>query len=75
MGEFRCTAKAIHKIMDEGVQIACWDSRTGSSKDSPFSSMANLSVTERSSFDREGGTPKGMSSSDAKIHRWISLAE
>jgi hypothetical protein len=37
--------------------------------------MANLSTTERSSFDRDGGTPKGMSSSDAKIHRRISLAE
>jgi hypothetical protein len=57
------------------VRTARWDARTVGSEDSPTSSTANLSLTDRTSFDREGGSPKGMSSSDAKIHRWISLAE
>jgi hypothetical protein len=37
--------------------------------------MANLSITERSAFDKEAAASKGMSSSDARIHRQISLAE
>jgi hypothetical protein len=73
-GEFRCTAKALYRITDEGVRTARWDSRAGS-KDSPTSSTANLSTTERSSFDKDGITSKALASSDAKIHRRISLAE
>jgi GTPase-activating protein SST2 len=44
-------------------------------KDSPNSSTANLSTTERPSLDRDASSPKSLSSSDAKIHRRISLAE
>jgi Protein of unknown function (DUF3295) len=44
MGEFRCTAKAIYRITDEGIRTARWDTtRTASSRDSPSSSTANLS--------------------------------
>ncbi|KAI0260922.1 regulator of G protein signaling [Gloeopeniophorella convolvens] len=72
-GEFRCTAKAIYRITDEGVRTARWDlSRTGGLRDSPNSSSANL-TTERSSLEKE--TLKAVSPSDAKIHRRISLAE
>jgi GTPase-activating protein SST2 len=74
-GEFRCTAKAIYRITDEGIRTARWDTiRTASSRDSPNSSTANLSTAERTSIEVEG-TPKPLSSSDAKIHRRISLAE
>ncbi|KAE9395641.1 regulator of G protein signaling superfamily [Gymnopus androsaceus JB14] len=72
-GEFRCTAKAIYKITDEGRRVAHWDRPLGH-HDSPNASSANLSTTERSSVDNvaEGGEKKG---SDAKIHRRISMAE
>ncbi|KAH9987902.1 regulator of G protein signaling [Russula compacta] len=74
-GEFRCTAKAIYKITEEGVRTARWDlARVAGLRDSPNSSTANLSTTDRSSIDKEG-IPKSMSTSDAKIHRRISLAE
>jgi GTPase-activating protein SST2 len=71
-GEFRCTAKAIYKITDEGRRVAHWDgSRPHGVHDSPNASSSNLSV-ERSSVDNpEGGEKK----SDAKIHRRISMAE
>ncbi|KAL0581230.1 hypothetical protein V5O48_000818 [Marasmius crinis-equi] len=70
-GEFRCTAKAIYKITDEGRRVAHWDNSRGGAHDSPNASSANLS-TERSSVDNGDGEKKG---SDAKIHRRISLAE
>ncbi|KAF9268304.1 hypothetical protein L218DRAFT_918833 [Marasmius fiardii PR-910] len=71
-GEFRCTAKAIYKITDEGRRVAHWDSSRGGAQDSPNASSANLS-NERSSVDNNAeGEKKG---SDAKIHRRISLAE
>ncbi|KAH9964805.1 hypothetical protein BGW80DRAFT_1462775 [Lactifluus volemus] len=74
-GDFRCTAKAIYRITDEGIRTARWDTtRTASSRDSPSSSTANLSTAEHTSIEVEG-TPKLLSSSDAKIHRRISLAE
>ncbi|KAI9510975.1 regulator of G protein signaling [Russula earlei] len=74
-GEFRCTAKAIYRITEEGVRTARWEtSRTAGVKGSPNSSSVNLSTIERSSLDKDG-TPKPISPSDAKIHRRISLAE
>ena len=57
------------------MRTARWDLSRTASKDSPTSSTANLSITERASFDKDGPTAKPMSSSDAKIHRRISLAE
>ncbi|KAJ7762814.1 regulator of G protein signaling domain-containing protein [Mycena maculata] len=69
-GEFRCTAKAIYKITDEGRRVAHWDGGRGV-QDSPSTSSANL--TARSSVDEpEHGTKKP---TDAKIHRRISIAE
>ncbi|KAF5393621.1 hypothetical protein D9757_000404 [Collybiopsis confluens] len=73
-GEFRCTAKAIYKITDEGRRVAHWDgSRPHDAHDSPNASSSNLH-TDRSSVDipADGPEKKG---SDAKIHRRISMAE
>ncbi|KAJ7873391.1 regulator of G protein signaling domain-containing protein [Mycena olivaceomarginata] len=71
-GEFRCTAKAIYKITDEGRRVAHWDGVRGL-QDSPNTSSANLTATTRSSVDEpEHGNKKP---SDAKIHRRISIAE
>ncbi|KAJ7590763.1 regulator of G protein signaling domain-containing protein [Mycena floridula] len=71
-GEFRCTAKAIYRITDEGKRLAHWDGlRAIGSHDSPNTSSANLN-SERSSVDNaHEGEKKG----DAKIHRRISMAE
>ncbi|KAH0839596.1 regulator of G protein signaling [Lanmaoa asiatica] len=75
-GEFRCTAKAIYRITDEGKRVAQWEEQSSS----PHSSVANLH--ERSSL--EGSTIEGaakpgpeatVSAADAKIHRRISMAE
>ncbi|KAJ7122850.1 regulator of G protein signaling domain-containing protein [Mycena epipterygia] len=69
-GEFRCTAKAIYKITDEGRRVAHWDGARGV-HDSPNTSSANL--TARSSVDEpDHGNKKP---TDAKIHRRISIAE
>ncbi|KAK7471115.1 hypothetical protein VKT23_002530 [Stygiomarasmius scandens] len=70
-GEFRCTAKAIYKITDEGRRVAHWDG-SRQHQDSPNASSANL--TERSSVDRSTAE-NGEKTSDAKIHRRISMAE
>jgi hypothetical protein len=73
-GEFRCTAKAIYRITDEGKRLAQWDEATAS----PLSSTVNLHHTDRSSLENESinGTPKtGIEAADAKIHRRISMAE
>ncbi|KAG1902905.1 regulator of G protein signaling domain-containing protein [Suillus fuscotomentosus] len=73
-GEFRCTAKAIYRITDEGKRLAQWDEVSTS----PFSSTVNLHHVERSSLESESinGTPKtGIEAADAKIHRRISMAE
>ncbi|KAF5388220.1 hypothetical protein D9615_000059 [Tricholomella constricta] len=73
-GEFRCTAKAIYKITDEGRRLAHWDGSRGT-HDSPNASTSNL-VTERSSVEdsAENGDKKAQSP-EAKIHRRISMAE
>lgn len=78
MGEFRCTAKAIYKITEEGRRLAHWDSaRPLGVQDSPNASSTNL-ATERASVDGsvdnlpDSGKKQG---ADAKIHRRISLAE
>ena len=77
-GEFRCTAKAIYKITDEGRRLAHWDATaTGHlNTDSPSTSSTNLTAVDRSSV--EGSVDNGTADtkrSDAKIHRRISLAE
>ncbi|KAG2013397.1 Crg1 [Coprinopsis cinerea AmutBmut pab1-1] len=68
IGEFRCTAKAIYRITEEGQRLAHWNERLNS----PNTSSVNL--TERSSIDASvDGTSD--SKKDAKIHRRISMAE
>ncbi|KAF8076011.1 regulator of G protein signaling domain-containing protein [Lyophyllum atratum] len=73
-GEFRCTAKAIYKITDEGRRLAHWGDSRG--HDSPNASSSNL-ATERSSVDNsaEDVGDKKPQTPDAKIHRRISMAE
>ncbi|KAI6033939.1 regulator of G protein signaling domain-containing protein [Pisolithus microcarpus] len=76
-GEFRCTAKAIYKITEEGKRIARWDESTPS----PVSSTTNLHG-DRASLDSaavdtgsKSGVEAAVSAADAKIHRRISMAE
>ncbi|TFK29271.1 hypothetical protein FA15DRAFT_664193 [Coprinopsis marcescibilis] len=72
VGEFRCTAKAVYRITEEGQRLAHWNQRMEAT---PESSSINL--TERSSA--EGHAPDGpvetIKKADAKIHRRISMAE
>ncbi|KAJ7067936.1 regulator of G protein signaling domain-containing protein [Mycena amicta] len=70
-GEFRCTAKAIYKVTDEGRRVAHWDSARGV-HDSPNASSANLSTSRSSVDEPDHGNKKP---TDAKIHRRISIAE
>ncbi|KAJ8590757.1 hypothetical protein M405DRAFT_861095 [Rhizopogon salebrosus TDB-379] len=73
-GEFRCTAKAIYRITDEGRRLAQWDEASVS----PLSSTVNLHHGDRASVEdgSADGTPKtGIEAADAKIHRRISMAE
>ncbi|OBZ71832.1 Developmental regulator flbA [Grifola frondosa] len=77
-GEFRCTAKAIYKITEEGRRLARWDLPEGASA-SPNASASNVtSNTARSSEDPSVDTATGdnaAASNDAKIHRRISMTE
>ncbi|KAK7696588.1 hypothetical protein QCA50_001246 [Cerrena zonata] len=75
-GEFRCTAKAIYKITEEGRRVARWDSPDGI-RDSPNSSSANVSTmtrpSEEPSDDKSSLTRP--QTADAKIHRRISMTD
>ncbi|KAL1937585.1 hypothetical protein VTO73DRAFT_13080 [Trametes versicolor] len=75
-GEFRCTAKAIYKVTDEGRRLARWDMPDGV-RASPNSSAANVGANARASEDRsvDNVTTEGPNLSDAKIHRRISMTE
>ncbi|PCH41597.1 hypothetical protein WOLCODRAFT_137487 [Wolfiporia cocos MD-104 SS10] len=76
VGEFRCTAKAIYKITDEGRRLARWDLPEGA-RGSPNNSSSNI-VGARSSDDHGTETLAGDAStvsSDAKLHRRISMTE
>ncbi|KAG9050998.1 hypothetical protein FS837_000106 [Tulasnella sp. UAMH 9824] len=97
-GEFRCTAKAIYRITEEGRKLARWDAPRPSGggnavRSSPNNSTVNLESGPRPSADHsaEGGANMsevaygpgmGVNSkeslaqtTDAKIHRRISMAE
>ncbi|KAF9468855.1 regulator of G protein signaling domain-containing protein [Collybia nuda] len=75
-GEFRCTAKAIYKITEEGSRLAHWDgSRALGIHDSPNASSANLVPDRASVEDSTEGAGDKKQTSDAKIHRRISMAE
>ncbi|THV01128.1 hypothetical protein K435DRAFT_854099 [Dendrothele bispora CBS 962.96] len=68
---FRCTAKAIYKITEEGRRIAPWDS-SWQHTDLPNASSANL--TKRLSVGHST-VENGEKGSNAKIHRRISMVE
>lgn len=75
-GEFRCTAKAIYKVTDEGRRLARWDHDGG--EGSPNTSATNVtSSTVRSSDDHnpDASAENVNASKDAKIHRRISMTE
>ncbi|KAB5596326.1 Regulator of G-protein signaling protein [Ceratobasidium theobromae] len=89
-GEFRCTAKAIYRITEEGRRVARWDhSRL---RNSPNTSQTNLHSSERPSTDGSqegvlvselsygpGPGPHGpetlATATEAKIQRRTSVAE
>jgi hypothetical protein len=81
-GEFRCTAKAIYRISDEGRRLAHWDG-SRQLNDSPNQSSVEIPEDRSSSIDErtnESGPSDAVSgqtptSNDAKIYRRISLAE
>lgn len=60
-GEFRCTAKAIYRVTEEGRRVARWDYPTRSTgsgtRGSPNASQTNLHASERPSTD---GSQEGM---------------
>ncbi|KAJ7265846.1 regulator of G protein signaling domain-containing protein [Mycena haematopus] len=65
-GEFRCTAKAIYKITDEGRRVAHWDGARGL-QDSPNTSSANLTTTTRSSLNYEAAHRAGKESNTDRL--------
>ncbi|KZW04401.1 regulator of G protein signaling superfamily [Exidia glandulosa HHB12029] len=67
--EFRCTAKAIYRITEDGRRVARWDQPTRLTRDSPNTSSSHL--PERTSSDAANLA----STTDAKVHRRISMAE
>jgi hypothetical protein len=77
-GEFRCTAKAIYKITDEGRRLAHWDFARGQgSQESPNTSSTHLASNRPSGDNSEhmGSEHKKVNDANAKIHRRISQTE
>jgi DNA-binding PadR family transcriptional regulator len=81
-GEFRCTAKAIYRITDEGRALAQWDENETPQSSSTHlprrsledrSSDTGLSSLTSASSSTSVNTPNGPS--DLRIHRRISMAE
>ncbi|KNZ75684.1 Developmental regulator flbA [Termitomyces sp. J132] len=71
-GEFRCTAKAIYKITDEGRRIAHWDRLAG---EEPSASSSNLIETDRSSADQPADMGDKKNGSEIKLHRRASVVQ
>ncbi|KAG9127605.1 hypothetical protein FRC07_011645 [Ceratobasidium sp. 392] len=90
-GEFRCTAKAIYRITDEGRRVAKWGGSVQGMRNSPNTSQTNLHASERPSTDGShegmvselafgpGAGPQGpetlATATEAKIQRRTSLAD
>ncbi|KAG6914106.1 hypothetical protein DXG01_002406 [Tephrocybe rancida] len=72
-GEFRCTAKAIYKITDEGRRLAHWD-HPHAAHDSPSASSSNL-VPERSSVEGSLESADKKLSDETKLHRRASVVQ
>lgn len=84
-GEFRCTAKAIYRVTDEGRALAQWDENeniatpTSSSTHLPQRSITSsnsetASTTAAASTTSVNTTTNG-ATGEGKIHRRISMAE
>lgn len=87
--QFRCTAKAIYRITDEGRRLAKWHnlphgsgSPAGSSSNLPAGGRQSRDSSEASAHEIVYGAGAGAqnpstitSATDAKIHRRISMAE
>ncbi|KAG6850166.1 hypothetical protein H0H93_000293 [Arthromyces matolae] len=69
-GEFRCTAKAVYKVTEEGRRIAHWEQFV----DSPSASTSNL-TNERSSVEHSAEGNDKKTSTEAKIHRRASVVQ
>ena len=77
-GEFRCTAKAIYKVTDEGHRLAQWDRiRPLGMQNSPNTSSINLNSDRLSVEGSVEVADKKVKTTDPnnKLHRRISLAE
>ncbi|CCM04033.1 uncharacterized protein FIBRA_06190 [Fibroporia radiculosa] len=72
-GEFRCTAKAIYRVTEEGRKLARWDVPEGAigSPNASSSNIAARSSDDHGSSVQSATAPGG----DAKIHRRISMTE
>ena len=85
-GEFRCTAKAIYRITDEGRSLAQWDEHQADEVATPQSSSTHLpqrSIAQRTEVSSTTAVESAASvnsnnvggSTEGKIHRRISMAE
>ncbi|KAH9918145.1 regulator of G protein signaling domain-containing protein [Fomitopsis serialis] len=74
IGEFRCTAKAIYKVTEEGCRLARWDGPDGA-RGSPNASSSNVAgrSSDDHSLDAIANDPN--LSSETKLHRRISMTE
>ncbi|EIN10813.1 regulator of G protein signaling [Punctularia strigosozonata HHB-11173 SS5] len=73
-GEFRCTAKAVYKVTEEGRRLARWDAN-GMSQESPHSSTTNLAAQRTSEDSSVSTAVEGTFSGDSKLTRRLSMAE
>jgi hypothetical protein len=69
LGEFRCTAKAIYRVTDEGCRLAHWDAAKAAAQGESGAHVASRPSTE------EDPSVSDAQSTDVKIHRRISMAE
>ena len=73
-GEFRCTAKAIYKVTEEGCRLARWDGPDGM-RGSPNASSSNVAGVRSSDDHGDPAVADSNLSSETKLHRRISMTE
>lgn len=74
IGEFRCTAKAIYKVTDEGCRLARWDGLDGM-RGSPNASSSNVAGVRSSDDHGDSTVAETNLSNESKLHRRISMTE
>ncbi|EPT03102.1 hypothetical protein FOMPIDRAFT_1028809 [Fomitopsis schrenkii] len=74
IGEFRCTAKAIYKVTEEGCRLARWDGPDGI-RGSPNASSSNIAGVRSSDDHGDSTTAESNLSNETKLHRRISMTE